>query len=261
MPTLTKSQHPPKGGSLLNLGLKAALVAAPILLGATPSHATLTQTFTGFQGVFAPANWSRSTLGTGTTQFGTGGTTDPNTPPFVPIAPGGTSATTIKFTVNGKTTASAAQFTFNTSRLATAITPPPNYYYDRGEFSFNWTWTFANGTLGTGNPFTYFADTNIATDLWSFNGSNVLEAIDPAYYTVKGTVPDVDVASGNVFGFRLATAGASSLYGLAEATISNFSFTAYFEPVPGPLPLAVAAAGFAWSRRLRNRLKLGRASA
>lgn len=258
MPSPTTYQRLPKARPLLNLGLKTALVAAPILLGATPSYATVTQVFNGFTGVFAPINWSSSRQGTGTTQFGTGGTIDPNNPPFVA---GGSPPTTMKFTVNGASTPSAGQFTFNTAQLATALTPPDNYYYARGEFSFNWTWTFANGTLGSGNPFTYFADTNIATNLWTYTGSlNILDATNPANYTTSGTTPSVSVASGNVFGFRLASASSSPFYGLAEATISNFTFTAYFEEVPGPLPLAGAAAGFAWSRRLRKRLKLSQVS-
>ena len=46
----------------------------------------------------------------------------------------------------------------------------------------------------------------------------------------------------------------------ATATISNFVFTATYETVPGPLPLAGAAAAFAWSRRLRRRLKTAQTS-
>jgi hypothetical protein len=60
-----------------------------------------------------------------------------------------------------------------------------------------------------------------------------------------------------VFGFQLFRNNgvASGTAGIGTGVISNFKVAAEYE-VPGPLPLAGAAAAFAWSRKLRNRLKL-----
>jgi hypothetical protein len=40
----------------------------------------------------------------------------------------------------------------------------------------------------------------------------------------------------------------------------NFTFQAQFSPVPGPLPLLGAAAGFSFTRRLRRRVKQSQGS-
>lgn len=77
--------------------------------------------------------------------------------------------------------------------------------------------------------------------------------------TDTGTVTNQSVRAGDVFGFtnvRFFPSGA----GIATGTISNFQFIAEYAAVPGPLPIAGAMAGFAWSRKLRRRLKSAQAA-
>lgn len=58
------------------------------------------------------------------------------------------------------------------------------------------------------------------------------------------------VLAGDTFGFRVYSL--DSTFGAGVAVISNFS-----APVPGPLPLLGTAAAYSFSRRLRQRTRLG----
>ncbi len=70
--------------------------------------------------------------------------------------------------------------------------------------------------------------------------------------TPVGGILTIDLAPHETFGFRVTTSDNSSDLGILS--ISEFTSNTSF-PVPGPLPLAGAAAAFAWSRRLRHRIR------
>ncbi|MEB3168367.1 MAG: hypothetical protein VKK97_06490 [Synechococcaceae cyanobacterium] len=97
----------------------------------------------------------------------------------------------------------------------------------------------------------------IRTALRPINGDFVI----PALY-VEGTPI---TASGLITGQSLATLGLSATSGLLGTwTIGSDSIEVWAgakpasAPVPGPLPLMGAGTAFAFSRRLRSRLRAGR---
>jgi len=73
-----------------------------------------------------------------------------------------------------------------------------------------------------------------------------------------GNITSLLLASGASFGFRVITSDNNGNSGILS--ITNFSATPVTNPasVPGPLPLAGGVAAFAWSRRLRSRLRRSR---
>lgn len=222
--------------SLVAKGLKAALVASPILLAAAPSHAiSLQRTFTGFTEAFDPtvSNWTVNNLGGGSTNFtstalslvrpGTGGATpsvsyvlDPTIfeTTYKPVGAGG----------------SAVRFL-------------------GGTVSYDWTWTSTSAS-GQAAGYNFQATENFAS---------VFPEFSPASGTTAGgSYTGNPLAPFGSFGVVHTRTGTTS--GAATGTITNFVFVADYETVPGPLPLAGAAAAFAWSRRLRQRLKSAQAS-
>jgi hypothetical protein len=71
----------------------------------------------------------------------------------------------------------------------------------------------------------------------------------------SGSITSLLLANGDSFGFRVTTSDNNGDPGILS--ISSFSATLVTNPasVPGPLPLAGGVAAFAWSRRLRSRLR------
>lgn len=219
--------------------LRAGLLASPLLLSAAPSHAaTVTKTFTGFSDVFAPANWKGVSASDGS---------------------GSMNATTMTLKATDSTPSGTYQFTFDTALnegALNAAAPGAGFTFSGGTYSFDWTWSFADGPvtkpkLGLIYPLTTFNGVNTPVQLWTYNGGDTSNA---ASYTTTGSSSAL-VSSGNTFGFRLASTITGDFFQDSVATITNFKFDAVYTDVPGPLPVAGAAAGFAWSRRLRRRLK------
>jgi hypothetical protein len=216
---------------------KAAILASPLALSlvASPAEAALSKTFTGFTDVFAPANWTPTKTGDGS---------------------GSLDSTTMTLTATDSNPSGGFQYRFNTAKLSTTV-PAGAVSFKSGTATFDWTWTFTAGTPGLIYPFQSFVGTDPPATLWTFNGPSSTE---PGDYTLSGT-STVNVAAGETFGFRISSQFSGNLFPDSTGTITNFVFNADYNPVPGPLPVAGAAAGFAWSRKLRRRLKAAKASA
>lgn len=226
---------------------KAAIVAIPVIAAAffAPAQAapaSFTRTFTGFTDAFAPAEWSKATTGDGT---------------------GALSSSTM--TITATNAGGGAQYQFGpTTKLDSWFNPAwnatlPNYTTDSnwkfttGTATFNWNWALPQGTMGLVYPFQTFIGTNTPSTLWSFGGGDFT---NPASYTTSGTGKTLNIVTPDSFGFRMSPTVAGLGGGPVVGTISNWSFAANYVYVPGPLPAAAALAGFAWSRKLRRRLKV-----
>ena len=223
---------------LLTTALKAAVIAAPVLLSAAPSQAaTVSKTFTGFSGAFDPVNWTRVS-----------GTQD---------------ATTITLNRAATVGTSSATWTLNPTTLQALIDGRPvnaKPIFQGGDFAFTWSWVpSGNLTADTGGT-----ATRNAFSFTLLNSGNIAGAL-PIFGARTGGVPvtadsanPAGIISGEgdnlQFSLQRAVKTLASTTVTSTGTISNFSFTAFYEEVPGPLPLAGAAAAFAWSRRLRRRL-------
>lgn len=230
---------------LASKGIQAAIIASPIFFAVAPSQAaTLTKTFNGFTEAFAPGEFVLLTSGAGTSDF---------TP---------TTLTLVRQESKG-------------------ITPSVSYEVDKtlmenfspvgvgavkflsGVYSYDWNITSNtpnNGGLA-GYNFSQTESGQTSIKL-AYPATPPQTPVNIASGTGANTAPVlVDTSK---FGWFLTK---SNNLGLnlgqptnATATISNFVFTATYETVPGPLPLAGAAAAFAWSRRLRRRLKTAQTS-
>jgi hypothetical protein len=228
----TKASALSRPRSLLLKGIKAGLIAGPILFAAAPSHAasTVTKTFTGFTEAFAPSNWAL-------TQTGSGAATVTGT------------NITLSRPVNAGTT--AAVFT-TTTALLDAFKPTNAITFLFGSPSFTWEWQTSvnmNATALARYQFSPQVGGNVSPLKWNPQTTATANQV----YT--GSVDPLTVVSpGQTFGFsHIKTAGGSAA--TTTGTITAFTFEAVYSAVPGPLPLAAAAAGFAWSRKLRRRLK------
>ena len=116
------------------------------------------------------------------------------------------------------------------------------------------TWTVTNGAQSSSLMFSWaFATTLPAAtnqSAWYLVGTNAtqLTATDGD----SGSVSNFSLAPFETFGFRVSTTDNTGDYGVLSITNFTATPTAASE-VPAPLPLAGAAAGFSWSRRLRRR--------
>jgi hypothetical protein len=223
--------------SLLTTALKAAVVAVPVLLSAAPSQAAVSKTFTGFSGPFAPANW----IGT-----------QPNST---------TNTLTLNRAATVGTTSSAWALTPTT--LQQLIDGRPSTAKDIflfGEFTYSWSWTpSGNLTADTGST-----ATRNAFRFTVLNNGDVVQTLPISgartggvAVTGTGGEPAGTIGGeGDNLQFSLARfdKALASTTVTSTGTITNFAFKAFYEEVPGPLPLAGAAAAFAWSRRMRQRL-------
>jgi len=227
--------------SLLTTALKAAVVAVPVLLSAAPSQAAIvSKTFTGFSGPFDPLNW-----------VGTAPDSTTNTLTLAKSAALGTTSSVWALTTTGTNTL---------GQLISARPSNAKAIFLGGEFTYDWSWT-PSGTLtgDVGNT-----ATRNAFQFTVINNGTVAQTL-PISGARAGGVPVSGSSAnpaGTIFGqgdnlqFSLARTPKvlASTTVSSTGTISNFAFKAFYEEVPGPLPLAGAAAAFAWSRRMRQRL-------
>lgn len=244
--TLLANSRPPR--SVSRAFSKAAIVAAPmiaftLLAPAKAQPTTFTRFFTGFTDAFAPSQWDKTEKNDGT---------------------GTVSSTTMNITAtDSNPSGGGAQFEFGpTSKLNTWFNPSwnaqltnyttdSNWKFTTGKATFSWSWSFPNGTPGVIYPLQTFIGTDTPNTLWKFNGGDIN---NPASYVTSGT-GTLDITTPDSFGFRMVSSVGGNFFGDATASITNFQFEANYIYVPGPLPAAAAVAGFAWSRKLRRRLK------
>ena len=213
---------------LLTKCLQAALIAAPVMLAAAPSHAAVTTTITGFTGQFNPSNWTTSNGGSSS-----------NTVVFTPAAPSTATTLTIFKATTGNTTPSASRVT--DQALVDALRPSNGGAFIKYTVSGKYTLTGSN----IGN-FNFVGDSNDST-------ATLTPASTLTDFSFIGLGPNsVDPDDSISFDISRVFSQTGSN---ATGVIQDFQFVAeYEEPVPGPLPLVGAAAAFAWSRRLRKRL-------
>jgi hypothetical protein len=217
--------------SLAKKALQAALIAAPVVFAAAPSEAgTRLVTVKGFTGQFAPVT--------------------PSTPWFGNLVDGTATFTPSTLTLF-KPAANSGQATRQitiSSSLTDALKLQPGMTFLQGQVSYDWT------TVGSTQVFALNAIGPYTTPSNNppVGARTLLNSADPDSGSYSQTIQ-----SGDTFGFQLLRIGGTvtGTPGDATAVISNFAFTAEYE-VPGPLPILGAGAAFAWSRRLRSRLKL-----
>lgn len=117
------------------------------------------------------------------------------------------------------------------------------------------TWTVTNGAQSSSLMFSW-AFATLPTEAannqsaWYLVGTNATQL--NASGGGSGSVSNVSLAPFETFGFRVSTTDNISDFGVLSITNFTATPTAASE-VPAPLPLAGAAAGFSWSRRLRRR--------
>lgn len=119
------------------------------------------------------------------------------------------------------------------------------------------TWQFTNpNPPGWGDTTISFSwlftgdDSGSQTASYLLNGSETI--LSSTSTGSPATITSLLLAPGQTFGFRITT---YDNRGAPQLNISSFSASA---PVPGPLPMAGGAAAFAWSRRLRQRIRQAR---
>lgn len=228
---------------LASKGIQAAIIASPIFFAVAPSQAAITKTFNGFTQAFAPGKFDITTTPDGTADF---------TPTTLTLVRNRTAGTTpdVSYLIN-----SAFMETFKPAGAG-------NVKFLSGVYSYDWNIT--SGTQVGGGA------------LNAYNFSQTESGQTPIKFAYPATPPTsgaLNIATGtganiapelvdtSKFGWFLTKSNNQGKDPTnATATISNFVFTATYETVPGPLPLAGAAAAFAWSRRLRRRLKTAQTS-
>lgn len=151
-------------------------------------------------------------------------------------------------------TASRGQRLLDLNAVLNSDKPEGAIAFTKGTYSFNWSWTFTDPAIGVSFPFGPVVGVGQVNNLALYNDPTKNPLL-PSSYETSGTYTGT-VKAGDLFGFGLISSNPSTWQtGIATGTITNFQFIAEYSEVPGPLPLAGAAAGFAWSRRLRRRLK------
>ena len=216
---------------LAGSAIASVLFAAPA--SAAPSF---TRTFNGFTDAFAPSAWTQDLQGSGTaTLSGT------------------------QMVLRTTSNAGLSEYTFTSSNLDGTYDGDPGneslYKFKSGTATFDWAWTFQPGDFGTQYPFESVVGSNTSL-LSKFNGG---DSTIRSNFDNNATGATLAVNTPDAFGFRLTSNGGVG-FGSA-AVVQNFSFTAEYVRVPGPLPAAAAMGGFLWSRKLRRRLKAARTTA
>jgi len=222
-----------------------ALIASPFFIAAAPSQAALVpKTFTSFTEAFGLANNGWTTNVNGTTATVTTANSDADLNLYHAGSLNSLNSPRAVYTV--------LDDVFNTY----APTSVRQLKFVKGTLNnFNWSWTSTSNTSAT-SSYSFKYQTNRAA------GSPTDVKLAPpnspgSTRTFSGTVdpdPNLEFFAGDTFTF-LNSKNTASGGGGSTGTINNFSFTAYYTEVPGPLPLAGAAGAFAWSRRIRRRLK------
>jgi hypothetical protein len=116
------------------------------------------------------------------------------------------------------------------------------------------TWTLTNGAQPSTLMFSWALATTLPSatnqSAWYLIGTNATQLT--ASDGDSGSVSNISLAPFETFGFRVSTTDNIGDFGVLS--ITNFTATpTNASEVPAPLPLAGAAAGFSWSRRLRRR--------
>jgi hypothetical protein len=189
------------------------------MLAAAPSHATVKASVNGFTGAFSSANWTK---------------TPGNVNNTVTVAP-----TQLTITKNNGNSATPFASIVIDQDLIDGLRPSGAGAFLGWTANAKYTWTGTNL-----NRLAFVADSN--TDSESFNNGATAVSTPTAFSLVGEPVLD----DGITFLSTRLTTGAA----IGTGNISDFQFVAEYE-VPGPLPIVGAAAAFAWSRRLRTRLK------
>lgn len=209
-----------------------SLIAAPVVLLQAPSQAgTRLITVDNFSGQFASPEWKQFQSGGGLNTFSL-------------------DTTTLTQTKGGVTSGMAsAQQKVDTGFIDSFMIPNGGTFIRAiVDYDYSWTGSTTVWNFNKIGPYTPPIGTFPASPPNS--AKYKLNTTDPAFGSVQQ-----NVLFGEAFGFNVERAGGPTSVGNGTAVISNFKVSAEYE-VPGPLPLAGAVAAFAWSRKLRNRLKL-----
>ena len=228
-PTLTTSflKH---SQPLLTKCLQAALIAAPVMLASAPSHAAvITSSVHGFTGLFDQSQWIRVPGNIG------------NTVTFNPSTGTATSLTIVK---NGNNTAAANASRVINLNVVDALRPIGGVNFLGWKASGKYSYTGSNLAR-----FDFRGQSSSDIQLLENSTSPGTPVTTPTAFSVTG---DGTLDDEIEFDITRITSGSGAI---ATGTVTDFKFEAYYEDVPGPLPIVGAAAAFAWSRKLRNRLK------
>lgn len=277
LPSLTVSSLTTRRSAKLSLCVAPALAA---MLSAPAQATTLTRTFNGF---------GASTI------FGTDfqperSPTSGSVPSTVQLT-----ATQLKMRASDALAAANpyARYTFDVgSSFATldatngpaAVADYSLWKFVSGTFTYDWSWSVPSAAVSqarnleqyvlsslkapNSNPGSVFTFTQLnpiinpsgsSTDTSNFvlTGAGVAGAVDKNdVFGWESAHPTGGRCASNGTGTNCIPNGTSPNFsGMSILTVSNFQFVATYESVPGPLPLAAAASGFAWSRKLRRRIK------
>ena len=224
------SKSLPKTKPWLSVGLKAAILAVPLFLAAPSEAATVSVNVSGFNGEFAPAEWNRSTVSGSSTNFLNANTT-------------------LRLGRNSNVASgnSFANITLDNS-LFTSLKSSTPLAGDLISFSYSYdySWSVNNSTndnfvFGT-TPFPSTTLNTTASTTGTYPSGTILASALPTS-----------------LGWEIATTLQQT--GVGTGFIDNFSFTAIYDEVPGPLPILGAGAAFGFSRKLRRRLNSAKAVA
>lgn len=232
MKTVQQTRLLTRSKRMVAKGIRVALIASPVLLAANPSHA-FQQTFDGFDEAFngpSPSAWTNQSTNGGTRTFTTSLLTLTKAANLT--GKGGVSYATSPSVFDDYKPAGAGNFT-------------------TGDVSFNWRWRFTPGTGTTATTAGQFG-------FQPFEGTTTSDPLNSntqaANTWTNLAAYSSTVTAGETFGFNI-NAFFTGGNGVATVEIQDFQFVANYANVPGPLPLAGAAVAFAWSRKLRSRLK------
>jgi hypothetical protein len=199
------------------------------MLASAPSHAAvITSSVNGFTGLFDQSAWVKA---------------PGNSNNSVTFSPSTGTATSLTIVKNNNNIAAANAKRVITTAVIDALRPT------RGGSFLGWKAT--GNYLFTGSnlaKFDFTGESNTDSQKLENSTNPGTPVTTPTAFFVEGDgVLDDEIE----FKVKRITSGAATGVG----TISDFKFEAYYEDVPGPLPIVGAAAAFAWSRKLRNRLK------
>jgi len=217
---------------LLAKCLQAALIAAPVMLAAAPSHAaSVYGTVNGFTGAFAQENWTKTPGSTA------------NSVSFFPTSP--KIANTLTIVKNNNNTASPRAKIAINKDIIDALKPIKGFNFIGWEVTGKYT--FAGSNLAR---FNFQGNSNTDSEILD-KGSTPVQT-PTAFIITGGQDTDGNISFDDELAFQINRVSAGTATG--TGVISDFKFIAEYD-VPGPLPIVGAAAAFAWSRKLRNRLK------
>ena len=121
------------------------------------------------------------------------------------------------------------------------------------------TWSVTNTGPNASISFDWALGTSGETNQTAFYLVNLAIVVLSSTDGDSSSILSLPLATGDSFGFRVTTSDNAGNSGILS--IRNFNATPFSPPstrVPGPLPLAGGAAAFAFSRRLRRRIRSSR---